>query len=205
MKSPERDELKKSEARFRALFENAADAIFIADPEGVLTDVNASGEKLLGYGRGELIGRAIGDVFQPGEIERFRASRELTPDGRTLSGEWTLLRKDGSHVAAEISANILADKSFQAFARDISERRRAEEQSRLIKYTIDHVAGSAALIAADARFVFVNDACCRSLGYAREELLNLTIHDIDPNFPSEMWADHWKNLRDTICGKTRPL
>ncbi|HEV2801835.1 MAG TPA: PAS domain S-box protein [Pyrinomonadaceae bacterium] len=75
------------------------------------------------------------------------------------------------------------------------ERKRAEEQLLLIKYTIDHVSDTAARIASDARFVFVNDACCNSLGYTREELLQLTVHDIDPNFPRDTWADHYNNLR----------
>lgn len=75
------------------------------------------------------------------------------------------------------------------------ERKRTEEQLLLIKYTIDHVAESAARIAPDARFVFVNEAFCKSLGYTREELLELTVHDIDPNFPREDWSDHYSNLR----------
>lgn len=75
------------------------------------------------------------------------------------------------------------------------ERKRAEEQLLLIKYTIDHVSDSAARITSDARLVFVNEACCKSLGYTREELLQLTVHDIDPNFPRELWAEHYHNLR----------
>jgi PAS domain S-box-containing protein len=75
------------------------------------------------------------------------------------------------------------------------ERKRAEEQLLLIKYTIDHVSDSAARVASDARLTFVNDACCKALGYTREELLQLTVHDIDPNFSREMWADHYNNLR----------
>jgi PAS domain S-box-containing protein len=195
MKSPELDELKKSEARFRAMFEDAPDAIFIADADGVLIDANASGCELLERERRELIGKAIEGVFRPTERTRFRASRKLMEKGEPLFGEWTLVRKDGSPVWVELRAKTLSDRSVQIFAREISERKRAEEQSLLIKYTIDHVADSAAQIAPDARFIFVNDAFCRSLGYAREELLKLTVFDIDPNFPKEIWAEHWNNLR----------
>ena len=48
----------------------------------------------------------------------------------------------------------------------------------------------------DARFTYVNDAACRSLGYAREELLTMTVHDIDPDFSSEVWPAHWRELRE---------
>lgn len=123
----EQDELKKSEARFRALFENAVDAIFIADAEGIHTDVNTSGCRLLGYEREELIGKAIVDILQPEEIPRFLAARDSLLEGKTHFEEWTLIRKDGSLVAVEISAKMLPDGSLQAFVRDITERKRAEE------------------------------------------------------------------------------
>jgi PAS domain S-box-containing protein len=48
---------------------------------------------------------------------------------------------------------------------------------------------------AEARIVFVNEACCQNLDYTREELLELSVFDINPNFPKEGWADHWNNLR----------
>jgi PAS domain S-box-containing protein len=104
-------------------------------------------------------------------------------------------------VAAMFSQSELAGDVLEAFE-SISaviaqgvERKRAEEQLLLMKYTIDHVFDSAAIIAPDARFIFANDACCKSLGYSREELLKLTVHDIDPNFPKEAWEDHYNNLR----------
>jgi PAS domain S-box-containing protein len=65
----------------------------------------------------------------------------------------------------------------------------------LTKYSIDHSADYAFWAAPDARLVFVNDAGCNALGYTRDELLKLTVHDINPDFPSEVWEDHWKDLR----------
>jgi len=50
-------------------------------------------------------------------------------------------------------------------------------------------------IDAEARIVFVNEACCRNLGYTHEELLELRIFDINPWFSTEVWADHWNSLR----------
>ena len=47
----------------------------------------------------------------------------------------------------------------------------------------------------DARFFFVNEAACRVLGYSREELLGLTVGDLDPNYPLERWPGHWEEVR----------
>lgn len=85
---------------------------------------------------------------------------------------------------------------FVGTVMDVTERKLAEEQLLLTKYSIDHVADSAFWVSSDARIVFVNDASCKSLGYTREELLQLTVHDIDPEFPEEVWAAHWNDLRE---------
>jgi two-component system cell cycle sensor histidine kinase/response regulator CckA len=50
-------------------------------------------------------------------------------------------------------------------------------------------------LAGDGKLVYVNEAACRSLGYTREELLSMTIFDIDPRFPRELWPEHWRRAR----------
>ncbi|MHC4244666.1 MAG: PAS domain-containing protein, partial [Planctomycetota bacterium] len=50
-------------------------------------------------------------------------------------------------------------------------------------------------IAPDAKFIYVNDAACRTLGYSKQELLKMTVHDIDPNYNPKNWPEHWKNLK----------
>jgi PAS domain S-box-containing protein len=50
-------------------------------------------------------------------------------------------------------------------------------------------------IGEDKRFLYVNNAACRFLGYTREELLTMTIADINPVFPMEAWENHWQNIK----------
>jgi PAS domain S-box-containing protein len=47
----------------------------------------------------------------------------------------------------------------------------------------------------NANFVNANEAGCKHLGYTKDELLSLTVFDIDPNFPRQRWADHWEGLK----------
>jgi len=47
----------------------------------------------------------------------------------------------------------------------------------------------------DGRFIDVNDAFCRSSGYSREELLSMTVHDIDPDYSAEIWPEFWEKLK----------
>ncbi|WP_409197234.1 PAS domain S-box protein [Chroococcidiopsis cubana] len=48
---------------------------------------------------------------------------------------------------------------------------------------------------ADARFVYVNEAACRILGYSRIQLLDMAVCDVNPNFPTTIWQSHWQEIR----------
>ena len=109
----------------RELLEQAADAIFLASPDGRFVDVNARACELLGYSRTALLGRNIGDVLTPegaaGGKERMAALRA----GETLLSERELVRSDGSLVPVEVSTRLLSDGRLQGIARDITSRRAA--------------------------------------------------------------------------------
>jgi diguanylate cyclase (GGDEF)-like protein/PAS domain S-box-containing protein len=51
------------------------------------------------------------------------------------------------------------------------------------------------MVGPDARILYVNEYACRGLGYSRDELLSMTVPDLDPNFPHSEWGDHWKQLK----------
>ncbi|WP_089719157.1 hybrid sensor histidine kinase/response regulator [Candidatus Entotheonella palauensis] len=74
-------------------------------------------------------------------------------------------------------------------------RRQAEQALRLTQFTVDRSADAAFWISQDARLFYVNEAACRSLGYTRNELLTMRVHDIDPGFPPAVWQAHWQQLR----------
>ncbi|HUL62018.1 MAG TPA: PAS domain S-box protein, partial [Methanocella sp.] len=82
------------------------------------------------------------------------------------------------------------------YVRDITDRKRAEESLQLMRYVIDQTQDEASLAGPDGRFVYVNDAKCRSLGYTREELLSMTIWDVDAEMTPEMWPAIWKDLKE---------
>jgi len=74
------------------------------------------------------------------------------------------------------------------------ERKKADAVRQLTQYTIDHTSDAAFWIDRNANLVNVNQTACRKLGYSREELLGMTVHDIDPDFPKEAWLGHWEEL-----------
>jgi PAS domain S-box-containing protein len=126
------ERLRESEERFRAVIEQASEAITIADLAGTYREVNSAACALLGYERDELIGRRVQDIMAAGELPRLaEAHAWLTEEpGRAQVAEWALVRKDGAVVPTEVSSKILPDGRWLAFVRDISEREKAVQAMR---------------------------------------------------------------------------
>jgi PAS domain S-box-containing protein len=70
-----------------------------------------------------------------------------------------------------------------------------EQALRLTQFSVDHAGDAVFWLRPDGRFAYANATACRKLGYAQEELLSMTVHDIDPNFPAEVWPEHWEELK----------
>jgi PAS domain S-box-containing protein len=79
--------------------------------------------------------------------------------------------------------------------KEIKYRKEAEGALKFTQFAVDHSSDAAFWIGSDARFAYVNEAACRFLGYSKDELLTMTVHDIDPDFPKEIWAEHWAGLK----------
>ncbi len=124
-------ELRRSEARFRSLFEHAADPIYIADPNGTIIDVNRAAIDLTGYGRDELVGRNLAGIDAPGAAAQLPERLERLTSQGGLSFETAQVRKDGTVVPLEISATVIelgGHPAILGIGRDISERMRAEAE-----------------------------------------------------------------------------
>lgn len=66
---------------------------------------------------------------------------------------------------------------------------------KLTRSSVDHAIEGFLWIDSDARILNVNDATCRTPEYTREELTTMTVHDIDPYLPRELWPAHWETLK----------
>jgi len=117
--------LRRSETRFRAIFDSALDAIFLIGDDGRYVDANPAACAMLGRSREDLIGLSIAVVTAPG-FDFPKTFAEFLRSG-SLHGEWGLSRPDGSTLAVEFTARThILPGSHLAIVRDISERKRLE-------------------------------------------------------------------------------
>jgi PAS domain S-box-containing protein len=196
------EDLHQSERRFRSMVENGSDIISILNADGSRRYVSPSIERILGYTPEELTGQNTFHLIHPNDRQRIvdAFTQALEVPGLTLTLEYRSRHKDGSWRNIEtIGKNFFHDPAVKGIvinSRDVTDRYRAEEALRFTQFSVDHAAEPVFWMGEDARFTYVNEAACRSLGYSKEALLAMTVHDIDPDFPPEVWDDHWREIRE---------
>lgn len=95
-------------------------------------------------------------------------------------------------LAARIAALTKENRELRRLA---AVQKQAEEESRFAKFTVDRAADAIYWIDPQANILDVNQAACAMLGYSKEELCAMTVHDINPRFQADMWPGYWEKLK----------
>ncbi len=134
--------LQASEERYRELVENASDLVYTHDLVGNITSVNNACVTLTGFTHGELLRMNLADLIAPEHIEHARGMlrKKIKQGGGTTTYELEVVARDGRRVPVEVSSRLMSEKrqpatAVQGIARDISERKRAEEVLRNMSLT----------------------------------------------------------------------
>jgi diguanylate cyclase (GGDEF)-like protein/PAS domain S-box-containing protein len=171
-------QLGASEERLQILFEHAPDGYYLSDLKGALLDGNAAAERITGYKKGELIGKSLltlrllstGDVLRAASLlARNVLGKSTGPD------EFTLTRKDGTPVSVEILTHpvrIGNRRVVLGIARDITERKRSEEELRLSEARLEEAQRTARVGSWETNLVTTqvtwSDELCRLFEIAPE-------------------------------------
>jgi PAS domain S-box-containing protein len=127
--------LRLSEERYRELFENARDALYVHDLSGRYTSFNRAAEELSGFSRQEILGKHFSNFVAPRSLKDVRTNlcKKLDLEGETTY-EIELVRKDRTRVTVEVSSRLIFENGepvgVQGVARDITDRKRAREALR---------------------------------------------------------------------------
>src|SRR5215216_68505 len=138
--------LKHNEERFRLLVEGVKDyAIFMLDPDGKVASWNEGAHHIKGYSQQEILGHHFSIFYPEEDLKRSKPERELeiAQDEGSYEEEGWRVRKDGSRFWASVLITALWDEAgglrgFAKVTRDITERKRAEEEIRQLNKNLEN-------------------------------------------------------------------
>ncbi|MEJ7624487.1 MAG: PAS domain S-box protein [Pyrinomonadaceae bacterium] len=160
------ERIKKSEERYRDLFENANDLIYTHDLAGNFTSINRAGELITGYSRSEALRMNIAQVVAPDYLEAARTmtAKKMAGD-RPTAYELVIVSKEGNRVTLEVSTRLIVSHDglpvgVQGLGRDITERRHTENSLHqtlsLFTSTFESTADGIVVMSLDRQIVTCN-------------------------------------------------
>lgn len=189
----------KKESNFRAVFENAPEAIYIVDAKTLrILDFNPFVLDWLGYSREDLLSMRLHDlvVGDPGDIEEN--VQKALDDGIVRVLQRRYRSKNGNVVDAEVTGTLVEYEGKNCLAilvRDVTERKKFESLSRY-KELFENVGDPVFINDFDGNFLEVNEGACRLLEKTRAQLLTLRLKELVNHDQLPILNDNSRRIRE---------
>jgi PAS domain S-box-containing protein len=181
--------LRESEEKYRSLFENSGDAIYMTTREGRFLDVNQSGVDLFGHSKEHMLNEmSVSQTYvDPHDRDKFR--EEVERKGSVRNFEVRLRKKDGTEMDCLLTSSVSRSNGgavlgYQGIVRDITERKRAEktllESEARYRAVVEDQTELICRFLPGGILTFVNEAYCRYFGRSREELIGSSFMPLIP-------------------------
>jgi len=168
----------ESEHLYRVLAENTSDMITLHLPDGTFLYVSPACRTMLGYEPEDLVGTRAFDLMHPDDVERIRGiAQRAVATGVYDVAEYRHLAKDGRYVWVEVSGKVVRNQDtgkitdIICVVRDITERKRAEDERARLAMAIEHAAEAVVVTDSEGIIEYVNPAFEQITGYTREEAI----------------------------------
>ena len=195
------EELRESEEQVRQLFESVPQLVWTCQPEGLCDYLGPQWVTFTGVPEAPQLGYGWLEQVHPDDREPTLAAwLSQCAAGSDFHIEFRIRRHDGVYRWFDTQAKLMHDLSgcptkWFGSNTDITERKQAEELLRLTQFAVDHSSDLVHWFGPEGRLLYVNDSSCRRLGYSREELLGMTVYDIDPGAP-QPWSSHFQEVKE---------
>jgi PAS domain S-box-containing protein len=181
--------LREDKERYRTLVENASDIVFRTDNSGNFTFVNPAGIRITGYEKEEMMGKHYPTLIHPDmrdEAMKF-FGRQFVKGIQNTYLEYPLLTKEGHKLWFGQNTQLIFEDDhvvgFQAVARDITDRKQAEESLREQEIKLSSIFRAAPVgigMVINRVFQEANEMLCHMTGYNRKELLGKSARMLYP-------------------------
>jgi PAS domain S-box-containing protein len=177
--------LQESEEKYKNLFQQSNDVIFIHDVEGNIVDVNEKGEQLFGYTKQELLSLRIQDLHPSRMLEESNKAFDAVKHHKHITFEIDFRKKNGDIFSAEVSSSLYemnGRQVIQGIVRNITERKRAQQEVLRTKEQLQNVVNSASEIIIafdkDARVTMWNRTAEVLTGYKQHKIVGRPVAKI---------------------------
>jgi len=175
---------EETQAFLAAIVENSEDSIIACTPDGTIRTFNRGAESIFGYSSIEAIGQHMSLLVPPDRAAALQGlAQKLLQGDRFSQHEGYCLRKDGRKIPVSVTGFPIVNTAGDVVAianilRDITERMQADltirENEARFRSIFEYAPFGMCVTGLDGRYVQVNEALCRMLGYSAAELLQTT-------------------------------
>ncbi len=202
------EKIKESEARFRNLTESTSDWVWELDKDGVFTYVSPKARDILGYESEEIVGKtpfALMSIEEAKRATEFFVATSVSKKPFSMF-ESAHIHKDGRPVVIDTSGAPILDVKgdlvgYRGINRDVTGRKKMENEIRRrdAQYTamLNIIPDGFWIIDKQGRLLEVNDAYCQMIGYSRDELLGMSVGDVEAEETREETALHIQRVMET--------
>jgi PAS domain S-box-containing protein len=187
------------EEHYRDLFENATDIIYTLDLEGNFTSLNKAGERLLGITRKQIQGKNILELAAPENRDLARGLLVRSLEGAATAFELAVLTGSGKRLTLDVNSRLIhgggKTAGVQGIAREITERKRAEDQLRKLSCAVEQSPASVVITDLGGNIEYVNPKFVALTGYTKEEALGKNPRILNSGeHRAEMYEQLWRTI-----------
>jgi two-component system cell cycle sensor histidine kinase/response regulator CckA len=197
--------LQESEQKYRALFQLSSEGILLI--KDTIVECNEAALKILRCEKSDIVGKTPEDFSPPAlsrgsefaiaQNERWTAAY----DGVPQFFNWQCHRKDGSIAELEVSIKAITindERFLLVTGRDVSEIKQAhkqrEESDQRLNVIIENAPDAFFVHNLEGRIIQINEAACKNLGYSRDELIGMSVTDIEQSISKEEATKTWEKI-----------
>ncbi len=177
------DRLRDSEKKLRLVLDNSPFAGYVLGPDGKSLYANRASVIISGYSSEELLGKDFTELVHPEDLDRIRKIREARMAGEPVAQNYVFRIIDKSGIVHWVENDVIMMQweglpASLGYLRDVTERRKAEEELQIRAQLLDGASDSIFLLGENGRILYANEAAAGARGYSREEMAGLNIRDL---------------------------
>ncbi len=193
---------RESDERFRQAFEFAAIGMGVLSLSGQWLRANHSIYEMFGYSETELLQMTYQEMTHPDDLQKGQAELDqlIADHIPYMQIEKRYRHHNGRYFWARLTTSIVRGTNnqplyFVSQIEDIEERKKSDQSIALLNFAINQVKECIYMVDRKGGIKYVNHESCHSMGYSYEELIAMSVPQIDPNFSQQVWDEHWQALK----------